>query len=187
MTADTPILSRPFILADVAPDGTRKRVVATPEERAALARDLDMPGIARLEAELVIRPWARHGFRVTGTVAADVTQTCVVTLEPVDQSLAETIDLKLVPASEAKRYEPKRNADGEIELDVTAEDPPDVLDGPTVDLGRIVEEHFVLGLDPYPRKPGVSFEAAIGAAKAAETEPDAPPTPFAALSRLKKD
>lgn len=180
-----PILSRPFILADVSPEGTHVRVAATAEECAALARDLDLPAIARLGAELLVKPWGRSGFRVTGRLSAAVTQTCVVTLDPVDQSVEEELDLRFVPPAEAARYEPKRNADGEIELDADAVDAPDVLEGGTLDLGALVEEHLVLGLDPYPRKPGVTFDTAPE--EAAEAPAPAPASPFAALSRLKKD
>ena len=47
-----------------------------------------------------------------------------------------------------------------------------------VDLGAIATEYFLLGIDPYPRKPGAEFQptgAGDGGAK-----------PFAALAALKK-
>ena len=47
-------------------------------------------------------------------------------------------------------------------------------------LGALTAEFFALGLDPYPRKPGVEF--------AAPAEEAAPDSPFAALAgrRAKK-
>jgi hypothetical protein len=48
----------------------------------------------------------------------------------------------------------------------------------------VVEQQFVLGIDPYPRKPGAAFDAA--AYGAAEPE-EAKPSPFAALAKLKKE
>jgi hypothetical protein len=36
-------------------------------------------------------------------------------------------------------------------------DPPDpIIDG-TIDVGALVAEFLALGLDPYPKKPGVEF------------------------------
>ena len=44
------------------------------------------------------------------------------------------------------------------------EDEPDPLIDGKIDLGALAAEFFALGLDPYPRKPGVSFEAPEDAA-----------------------
>ncbi|MEJ1158609.1 YceD family protein [Prosthecomicrobium sp. N25] len=178
-----PILSRPLAISDVSPDGTTVRVVATEAERRALARDIDIPSIESLEAELTVRPWARTGFRMTGRVRASVTQTCVVTLEPVAQVVDEPVDVKFVPPSEAAKYAAARDEDGEVVLDAEAEDPPDVFEGGTLDPGAVAEEYMVLGLDPYPRKPGVAFEPVAESRGGAE----APASPFAALAKLKRD
>jgi hypothetical protein len=72
---------------------------------------------------------------------------------------------------------PEPAPDGEIELDLEADDPPDVLDGDVLDLGAYLVEHLALEIDPFPRKPGVAFEA--------PAEPAAP-SPFDALKRLKE-
>jgi hypothetical protein len=54
------------------------------------------------------------------------------------------------------------------------------LTGPTLDLGPIVMEHFVLAIDPYPRAPGAELpDGGEGAA-------DSPDSPFAVLARLKE-
>ena len=52
------------------------------------------------------------------------------------------------------------------------------LVGGVVDLGALATEFLILGLDPYPRKPGAVFEAPQ------EVKPD--PGPFAALAGLKE-
>ena len=58
---------------------------------------------------------------------------------------------------------------------------PDVYRDGRIDLGAIVAEHLALGLDPYPRSPGVAFDGHI------EDDPAADPSPFAALAALKSD
>jgi hypothetical protein len=46
-------------------------------------------------------------------------------------------------------------------------------------LGALTAEFLALGLDPYPRKPGVDFSY--------KEDGDEADTPFAALRRLRKD
>ena len=58
------------------------------------------------------------------------------------------------------------------------DEPPEPLFGGKLDLGTIATEFMLLGIDPYPRKPGAEFapvKADDGSAK-----------PFAALEALKK-
>jgi hypothetical protein len=59
-----------------------------------------------------------------------------------------------------------------------ADEPPEPLIGGAIDLGAIAAEFLMLGIDPYPRKPGAEF-----AAPARETDSE---RPFAALAALKK-
>ena len=62
---------------------------------------------------------------------------------------------------------------------MTLRDDAEPLIGGTVDLGALAAEFLILGIDPYPRKPGALFQP----------PPDAKPDqgPFAALAALKKD
>ena len=41
-------------------------------------------------------------------------------------------------------------------------EPPDEIVNGQIDLGAITAEFLVLGLDPYPRKPGVDFSPGRG-------------------------
>ena len=54
---------------------------------------------------------------------------------------------------------------------------PGRVDG-TIDLGAIATEFLILGIDPYPRKPGIVFDA--------PRTGEASGHPFAALAALKK-
>jgi hypothetical protein len=169
---------------EVPHDGLNLRIVATPEERAKLAAGFDLLAVARFEAELHVRPFARTGLHVTGRVRALIEQTCVVTLEPVENAVDEPVDVKLVPESEAHKWL-KPPSEDDDDLDSEREDPPDLFDGSSIDVGAIATEHFALGIDPYPRKPGAVFDAeAFGVAPPPD---EAPVSPFAALAQLKKD
>ncbi len=144
-------------------------VEATEEERAAIADALDLIAINSLTADVTLRPWKKEGVRVAGTVKADVVQPCVVTLDPVPSTVDEEFNIRLHPDAVPS---------AEVVVDPDAEDPPELLETDTVDVGAIVLEHFALGLDPYPRSPGAAFEPE-------EDEEEEEPSPFAVLEALK--
>jgi hypothetical protein len=183
MTDTVQPIVRTLLPQDVPPTGTHVKIEADEATRAALARAAAVPAVAALRAELEIRPWSGDGFLVTGRVVARLTQTCVVSLEPIETNVDETVEVKLVPPEAMAKFEVHPDENGEIDLDAAALDLPDPIEGGVIDLGAIVTEHFMLGIDPYPRKPGAVFDAAA----AGVATGDAELSPFAALARLKKE
>ena len=158
--------------AEIPAEGRHFRIKANAEERSRLAAALDIPAVEELTAELSLRPTFGGAFSVRGSLSATVVQTDIVTLDTVTQGVAEAIDLTLLPAEDVagRRIEPK----------VTGEaDALDCFHNGRIDLGAIVGEHLALGLDPYPRAPGVAFEGHI------EDDPARDPSPFAGLAVLK--
>ncbi len=163
--------SVPVAVAEVPETGRRLDLVADAVTRAAIAKFVDLPQVPRLEAEFELTRYARNGMRVVGRVSATVEQTCVITLEPMLSEVEELVDLVFMPASEiASRVDPEDDA---------LEDPPELLQDGTVDLGAVVTEFLVLGIDPYPRKPGAVFEAPQDGGTGTDH-------PFAKLAALKK-
>ena len=76
---------------------------------------------------------------------------------------------------------PALKAGAEVVIDPDAPDPPEILDGPTIDVGAMAEENFVLAIDPYPRAPGAALPAEVVA------EPSGRPIlPFAVFGGLGK-
>jgi hypothetical protein len=59
------------------------------------------------------------------------------------------------------------------------DEPPEVLVDGVADLGAVLGEFLLLGIDPYPRKPDAVF------APSAEAEAEAEAGPFAVLAKLK--
>ena len=166
-------IARPFPLHRVSPAGVEATVEATEAERAALAADLGLPAIHRLEARFRLAG-TRDRVVVKGRVSASIEQLCGVTLEAFPTELDEDVELTFVTA------DPRRPRDVEEEVELSMEhDPPEELSGDTVDLGAIAAEFLALGLDPFPRKPGVDFEAP-GAGDERES-------PFAKLATLRRD
>lgn len=157
-------LSRPLIVAAIPPNGERIEVVADAAERAELAAMNEVESIEALKAVFEVRRAGRDGLEVRGVVEAETTRICVVTLEPFVETVSEAVDVRFAPEDEA-------SSDGE------GDDPPDAIVGGVVDLGAVAAEFFTLGLDMYPRKPGVSFDEASGDGVRS--------SPFAALGKLK--
>ena len=148
-------------MIEVATLGEREeRVVltATPEERAALAKRTGVQSVEALEAEAFVRAANGGGARARVTFHADVIQSSVVTLEPVQSRIDEAFEVEFQPrgdADEAKESEDdfSLEAFGDIEA---SEPPGEVVDG-WFDLGDMIAQYLSLAIDPYPRHPGEEF------------------------------
>jgi hypothetical protein len=166
--------SVPVTLADVPETGRQFDIVADERTRTALARALGVRALPRLAASFVVNRQGRSGLHVAGQVSATVDQTCVVSLDPVDSDVIEQIDLVFEPPGEA----PERSGTAE-DLAKEAEEGPETLEGGILDLGAVATEFLILGIDPYPRKPGATFAAPQASATEGADHP------FAALAALK--
>ena len=163
------------VAAEEIPDvGQRFDLVADEPVRTAVAKVAGLRDLPRFEAHFDVTRRGAGGLHLMGKISATVGQTCVVTLEPLDNEVEETVDLLFEPSL------PVSETDGRAEprpRDVKLDDPEPLVGG-VVDLGALATEFLILGLDPYPRKPGAIFEAPQ------EGRPD--DGPFAPLAHLAK-
>lgn len=166
-------LSHPVPTRTLPAEGAAVELVASEALRAEIARDLDILSLEDLRARVVVRPAPRGGARVEGRLEARLQQSCVVTLDPVEETVDDAFEVDFVTPAEAERRAADR-AEGEEDPD-----PPDVIEGEAIDIGLLVYEHLAIGIDPYPRKPGAEFDP-----RAAGLDPDAG-GPFAALAALR--
>ena len=153
-------------------EGQTVTIEASPAEREALASLYGLPAIAALTATLRLEPAGRGGARVTGAVHGEFTQICVVSLEPFAASVDEAVDVRF--ALREEEDSPRRAARETLTLSLADEDDPGPVTDGRIDLGALTAEFFALGLDPYPRKPGVEF---VAPAEQARSD-----SPFAALA-----
>lgn len=170
--------SRPLDVSDLE-DGDEgdRHLVADDDERAALCKRFGLLSLDSLEADLHFRRDGRI-VDVSGRVRGDLTQTCVVSLEPV----AETVDERF-----ERRFDPEVAVVDDEELDLTVDDlldenVCDPLVDDVIDLGEVVAEQLGLAINPYPRKAGAQIDPRY-AAKAPEDDAEA--NPFAVLKKLK--
>jgi uncharacterized metal-binding protein YceD (DUF177 family) len=180
MSASMPLLSRSFVVTSLPEEGLRTTVEANGAERAVLAEAGGLVAIESLSGLFKLRPRpAGQGVSVSGEVVAKVVQTCTVTLEPFESELREPVDLVFMPKAAAEAWARRHGTRPGDEAGLADEDPPELIEDGRIDLGQVTAEFMVLGLDPYPRKPGTEFEGERDGA-------DETPSPFAALARLKK-
>ncbi|HZS63191.1 MAG TPA: DUF177 domain-containing protein [Xanthobacteraceae bacterium] len=171
-TLDLP-WSVPVRLADIPEEGRRYDLAADEAARERVAGLIGLRALPRLEANFHVMRRGAHGLHVNGSVSATVGQTCVVTLDPIENNVSESLDLSFAPPNDLPPTSAQADPGGSGE-----EDAPEPLIGETIDLGAIATEFLILGVDPYPRKAGATFEP-----PAAE---DGKANPFAALAALKK-
>lgn len=164
--------SHTVTVSQLAPE-TTLTLEPSAETRAALARHAGALEVPELKATLEILADRRGDVEVTGRITGRIIQPCVVTLEPVEGTIDEEVEVRFSAHARQDAVEPG----AEIEISAEAEDPPEPIVDGRIDLGAILTEFFSLGIDPYPRKPGVTWTPP-------QPEEDAD-SPFAALAKLK--
>jgi hypothetical protein len=166
----------PVAVEDIPEGGQSFTLEPDAETRAAIAALAGLRDLPQLAATFDLTRQGTGGLRVVGQLSATAGQTCVVTLEPLLNAIEENVDLlfmpQTVPPGPLADNEPLRTS-----ADAKLNGPEPLIDG-AVDLGALAIEFLILGLDPYPRKPGVAFEAPREHASDAG--------PFAALSGWSK-
>ncbi len=163
-----PAWSHPVRLAELNRAPLRKRLAPDAATRARIATELALDGLDDLRADVTLTPWL-DGAVLEARWTAVVEQTCGITLEPFSTRLEGDYSVRVLPHGSKNAPE---EPGGEVMVDPLADDPPDVLEGDSVDLAAYVVEHLALEIDPFPRKPGAEFTP--------PDEPD-PPSPFEAL------
>jgi uncharacterized metal-binding protein YceD (DUF177 family) len=168
--------SRPLDVTRVPPQGSIERISAEPTECVALAKRFGLPGLHSLEAELKVSRWRGEGLKIKGRFTADLDQTCVVTLETFRSTLADEFESYFLPTGTSAGADRALIEEGDAEP----------FENGIIDMGEVVAETVALALDPYPKKPGVTFADVIEdeSQEEAATRPEA--SPFAGLGRLKR-
>ncbi|EJF81243.1 Uncharacterized ACR, COG1399 [Candidatus Bartonella washoeensis] len=150
-------LAYPISVRSLPLKGIRVHICADQRECAHLAKNHDLVEVKFCEGEFHVLPWKKRGVRVKGLLRARIIQLCVITLEPLENSLHENIEVVFVPEN-SNLMKPKISEDtGELFLDAEGLDTPEVFYGDKIDIGAVMEEFFELSIDHYPRKKGINM------------------------------
>ena len=166
--------SFPIDVTQVAALGRDYTLIAKEDERKRVAKRLDLLELTTLRAHLHVTPGEGGVVAVTGRLAADVSQECVVTLVPVKASVAEEF-------SRSYTRQVSKTFVEDIDVEIS-DDPPEELHGDVLDLAEVVVEQLALLINAYPRAPGAVFKPQ---AASLDESPKAAVSPFAVLAKLK--
>jgi uncharacterized metal-binding protein YceD (DUF177 family) len=133
--------SRPIDVTRLGAGEAVYDIAANETERQALAKRFDLVSLEKLAARVALRRLAGGLVRLTASLAADLVQTDVVTLEPVPARVDDDFTLLFGP-----------DADDAAALDPDAELVEPLSDG-QIDIGEAVAQQLSLVMDPYPRTP----------------------------------
>lgn len=160
--------------------GLETRRTANAGELQALAAVLDIAACRALAVHYVIRPIGSGRYRVSGEIEAEVTQTCIVSLEPIEAAIRESFDEEYWPAEQIPSPGPGSESE---EREALSHSAPEPIEHGVIALGHLVYEQLATALEPYPRAPGADF--AWSDAAAGRDTPEPAENPFAALAALK--
>jgi uncharacterized metal-binding protein YceD (DUF177 family) len=158
--------------------GLHRDIEADQATREAMAEAAGVRELLSARASFDLTPQSGGRVHVSGRVQAKVGQTCVVTLDPIENDIDEEVDLIFAPPEQIPELAEALEHEGEVEIEM--EDEPEPIENGMIDLGRLATDVLYLAIDPYPRKPGAVFEPEVTAA-------DPEDHPFAALKGLQLD
>jgi uncharacterized metal-binding protein YceD (DUF177 family) len=159
-------------------------IEANAEERKALAQRFGLLSLDRLQAKgLVMLDADRALVRVDGHLSAELTQTCVVSLERVIQRVDAPFQ-RTYSTHMKDEWEESRDNGREINLTTEDDEVPEPLVGGIVDLGEAVSEHLALEIDPFPRIPDLAHRAS-DFTRGGNTVASNDTNPFTALEVMK--
>jgi hypothetical protein len=167
--------SVPIVVAQIPDTGLHRDFEAGQAVRDRMAEVGGLREILSASASLDVTPKGGGRIQVAGWVRARIGQTCVVSLDPIENDIDEAIDLIFAPPDQIPELADL--VDDAAESDTEIPDPPEPIENGVIDLGRVATDALFLAVDPYPRKPDVVFEPPV--------VPDDPEDhPFAALKAL---
>lgn len=154
----------PIPAEDITATRQHYEIEADSHAREALARRLDVESVDAAHADFDIhRDQAGYRIVVAGRLQAEITQKCVVTLDPVRSHIDELFDAyfadteTVIPFAKARKQavaEPEEASGVETPM-VEEHEAPEPLDkNGCVDLGELAAQYLSLGMPSYPKKEG---------------------------------
>jgi Large ribosomal RNA subunit accumulation protein YceD len=165
----------PLAVVQIPDTGLHRDLEANQAICAGVADVGGLREVLSVTASLDVTPMSGGRYHVAGRVRARIGQTCVVTLDPMETDIDETIDVIFAPPDQIPQMADLVDEAEQSEAEIP--DPPEPIENGIIDLGRLATDALYLAVDPYPRKPDAVFEPLVEA-------PDPNDHPFAALKAL---
>lgn len=164
----------------VPQDGLERTLSVGEAERLQIADRMAVLSVDALDVHFTLQRKTRRHFILKGTIKATLTQGCVVTLDPIQQSFEESFKVSLKeerdgPPSSTQKLNAQEI--GALDLDPEEEE-IETFSGDELVVGELILQFMALAIDPYPRSNGTDFSYA-------EDDDPADLSPFASLKVLK--
>lgn len=165
-------------------------ITADEDACASLAERFDVLGLENVKAAMTLtRERGGLVIHVKGRVMADIRQSCVVTLEPMQSHIEDEFEAFYADRREAVSFAQAR-ADirakkGEVEVEMIDErDAPEEIVNGRIDLGEVAAQFLSLAINPYPRSDAAGD---LPHEPASDAHDDNATSPFAAALKEWKD
>jgi len=169
----------PIVVAQIPDTGLHRTFEASDATRAAMADLADLREVTSASASFDLTLKSGGRVHVMGEVRARIGQTCVVTLDPIENEINEAIDLMFAPSEQIRSLSALVDEAAQSEDEEVPDRPEPIVDG-VIDLGRLATDALFLAIDPYPRRPDATFDLPPEIMDPADH-------PFAALKALQSD
>ena len=130
--------SVPVVVAQIPDSGLHREIEAGPAAREAMADIAGLREILSASASLDLTLEKAGRVHVTGRVRARIGQTCVVSLDPIENDIDEAIDLIFAPPEQIPELADL--VDEAAESDAEIPDPPEPIVNGVIDLGRLATD-----------------------------------------------
>ena len=169
----------PVVVAQIPDTGLHRTFEASDATRAAMADLAVLREVTSASASFDLTLKSGGRVHVMGEVRARIGQTCVVTLDPIENEINEAIDLMFAPSEQIRSLSALVDEAAQSEDEEVPDRPEPIVDG-VIDLGRLATDALFLAIDPYPRRPDATFDLPPEIMDPADH-------PFAALKALQSD
>jgi uncharacterized metal-binding protein YceD (DUF177 family) len=166
----------PVVVAQIPDTGLHRAFEAGEVSRAAMAEIAGVREVITANASFDLQLKSGGRVHVAGEVHARIGQTCVVTLEPIENQIDEVVDLVFAPPEQIRSLAALVDEAAQSEDEQVPDPAEPIVDG-VIDLGRLATDVLFLAIDPYPRRSGAVFEPPREVVDPADH-------PFAALKKL---
>lgn len=170
--ANTMPLSRILRIDDIKEEAGE--ISVTEAEKAEIAALLDLKALDTLTFTYRLRHSGNRRLHLSGRLNARVTQTCVVTLDPIQADLDVPVEAEFWPQELIDSLENRTETHDALDW-------PEPIKHGKIDLGPLIYESLAMSLDPYPKRKGASFDWS-------QEQGEGPSEigPFAALEALRR-
>lgn len=176
----------------------QKRVTLTPDPvtQKKIIKSFDLLDLQDFVANIELnRAKGAHTVHVKGTIKANITQACVVSLEPVHTEINENFEAfyadynEAVPFSHARKELYTKHGMTDIPVLEEDEDPEPIDKEGVLNLGDMVLQFFSLAVDLYPRSENYSLPDNVISDEddVNEKQSNIAKNPFEALRHWKSD